>query len=156
MPSLSSRMEAADANAEDERLKRTAFVRIFVNDFQQLPVELGPPEKAYFGDLSHDGAGDSDGDGASDLMEYRSGTNPLEAASRFRAQASVSATTQRVTLSWEAVPGLSYRVEYKNDLSEAYWNVVRGGVTVNGSQATCGDDMVGESSQRFYRVSLVE
>jgi len=49
-------------------------------------------EKAYFGDLSHDGAADSDGDGVSDLMEFKTGTDPVEASSRFSAQAGVHST----------------------------------------------------------------
>jgi Tol biopolymer transport system component len=113
-------------------------------------------EKAYFGDLSHDGTADSDGDGVSDLMEFKTGTNPVETASKFSAQASVEAGGQRVVLTWEAAPGLSYRVEYKNDLSEANWMAISGSVRVSGSQAICLDDLVGESSQRFYRVLLVE
>ncbi|OQX20370.1 MAG: hypothetical protein BWK80_35775, partial [Desulfobacteraceae bacterium IS3] len=33
-------------------------------------------EKLYFGDLSHDGTGDGDNDGFSDLQEYSNGTDP--------------------------------------------------------------------------------
>jgi len=54
------------------------------------------------------------------------------------------------------VPGLSYRVEFKNDMSDANWTTIPGGVRVSGSQAICVDDAVGESNQRFYRVLLVE
>lgn len=34
-------------------------------------------ERTYFGNLDRDGGGDSDGDGISDLNEYRNGTDPL-------------------------------------------------------------------------------
>ncbi len=42
------------------------------------------------------------------------------------------------------------------DLSEATWGVVPAGVTENGSTAICVDGTVAFSSQRFYRVTLVE
>src|SRR5207249_3353675 len=35
-------------------------------------------EMAYFGDLTRDGTGDFDGDGQSDLAEFRAGTNPTD------------------------------------------------------------------------------
>src|SRR5207247_1582334 len=59
-------------------------------------------ETAYFGDLSHDGLADSDGDGVSDLMEYKTGTNPMNPASRFARQAGRSPGTGRVVISWAA------------------------------------------------------
>src|SRR5205823_11864599 len=42
-------------------------------------------ELAYFGDLSRDGAADFDGDGSTDLAEFRAGTNPADNSSVFRA-----------------------------------------------------------------------
>ena len=41
-------------------------------------------EVAYFNDLSRDGTGDFDGDGASDAQEFRAGTDPTNAGSVFR------------------------------------------------------------------------
>ena len=35
-------------------------------------------EMDYFGDLSHNGAADSDSDGLTDLQEYQNGTNPID------------------------------------------------------------------------------
>lgn len=44
------------------------------SDGDELPDEW---EMAHFGDLRHDGLLDSDGDGMSDLAEFRAGTDPL-------------------------------------------------------------------------------
>ena len=44
------------------------------SDGDELPDEW---EIGHFGDLSHDGTADSDGDGMSDLVEFHAGTDPL-------------------------------------------------------------------------------
>ena len=113
-------------------------------------------ERACFGDLSHDGTADSDGDGLSDLMEYKAGTNPLDATSSLNARAIVAPLTSQVTVTWDASPGRSYRLEYKNDLDETSWNPVSSGVLVNGSTAVCLDNTPATGNQRFYRIVVVE
>jgi len=113
-------------------------------------------EKTNFGDLTHNGSDDSDGDGVSDWMEFKLGTNPMNPDSRFRPQASVTLGTGETTITWESAPGRSYRVQYKDDLSETNWNDLTGGVLVNGSSATGRDTRAGTSNHRFYRAMLVE
>ena len=113
-------------------------------------------EKAYFGDLSHTGSGDSDDDGITDSVEFKTGTNPRDPVSRFSAQASLLPGGNQVTIRWPAVPGWSYRVQYNEDLGKTNWNDVSGGVMVNGTIATGVDNAAGTSNHRFYRVTLVE
>ena len=113
-------------------------------------------EKAYFGDLTHDGSADSDGDGVSDWMESKMETDPMNPASRLTPQAAVSPSTGQITITWQSAPGRSYRVQYKDDLSEVHWNDLSDGVAVTGSRAACWDTTAGTSNQRFYRVTLVE
>jgi hypothetical protein len=112
-------------------------------------------EKRYFGGLSRDGAADSDADGASDWMESKTGTDPLNPASRFSPQAAASPGSNQITITWQAVPGRSYTVQYTDDLSQENWNDL-GGAMVNGSSAAFTDTLAGTSNQRFYRVMLVE
>src|SRR5205814_3765975 len=95
---------AFDLTADDKNGVQDVFV---------FHVAMGSPEDAdadglddawemrYFGGLSHNGSGDSDGDGLSDWMEFRLGTNPRNPASRFSAQASVTLGTGQTTITWE-------------------------------------------------------
>ena len=80
----------------------------------------------------------------------------MNPASRFSPQAGVLPGTGQVTITWQSAPGRSYRVQYKDDLSQTNWNDLSGGVMVNGSSAACQDAMAGTRNLRFYRVTLVE
>ena len=64
--------------------------------------------------------------------------------------------TGQITITWQSAPGRSYRVQYKDDLSQTNWNDLEGGVIVNGSSAVCRDTRARTSNQRFYRIILVE
>lgn len=91
------------------------------------------------GDLDHDGmpdawedyyglrtdfnnAGeDGDGDGLTDYQEFELGTNPKSKTSRFAAAVSlVPAEPDSIDISWEAVPGISYVVEWSPDLVQSF------------------------------------
>ncbi len=63
----------------------------------------------------------------------------------------ITASTDRVVLSWEAVPGKNYQVEYKDNLMEAQWKVLPGEVTLNGTTASL-EQMLDGQPHRFYRV----
>jgi hypothetical protein len=54
-----------------------------------------------------------------------------------------------VTVSWPAVSGKSYRVMYKNKLTDKNWKNLGSDVTVNSSKASKSDYVVGN---RFYQV----
>jgi len=58
------------------------------------------------------------------------------------------------SLSWAAVPGAAYRVEYKDDLADAVWHDASGGGTINvvGLRANFSD-LSPAANQRFYRVT---
>jgi hypothetical protein len=66
---------------------------------------------------------------------------------------SISRSNNVVTLRWPTVNGLTYRVEYKNDLNATQWVILQppilgsGGVHVFTNLAT-------NIPQRFYRVSV--
>ena len=99
---------------------------------------------------------DFDGDDLSDLVEFRSGTDPMSKASGFRVQATVSLNTGQTTITWTAGPGRIYRAQYKDDLNETAWHNLSGGVGIDGNTGICVDNSAGDSNQRFYRVTLVE
>jgi hypothetical protein len=62
-------------------------------------------------------------------------------------------TNSTVTLSWTAVPGRSYRVQYKPDLSAANWIDLPGDILASGNTASKTDART--QANRFYRVALL-
>lgn len=107
-------------------------------------------ETNHFSTLARDGSGDFDGDGATDLFEFLTGTDPINPASVFRAEITGG---QNPVLTWPLAPGKSYRVQFKNDLSEADWVDLNGNVTLVGTQGRVSD-LAPASGQKFYRIVL--
>src|SRR5206468_11935049 len=86
--SVSSDLLAGDLNGnQDVFLARVPSVSLLDSDANGMDDSF---EQAYFGDLSHNGLGDSDGDGVSDWMESKTGTDPTNPASKFSPQTAVS------------------------------------------------------------------
>ncbi len=69
---------------------------------------------------------DADGDGVSNFEEYLAGTDPTDAASVFRAQiAKTISPGNGVTLNWPAIPGKSYHLQFKTNLTDSVWLIPR-------------------------------
>lgn len=65
---------------------------------------------------------DADGDGISNLAEYQTGSNPVDSQSALRlAILPGSPNSQSISVDWPAVPGKSYQLQFKNDLSDPAW-----------------------------------
>jgi autotransporter-associated beta strand protein len=64
------------------------------------------------------------------------------------------AGTTSATLSWSAVNGVTYQVQYKHNLNDANWSVL-GSVTATGSTASINDPTDPPAAQRFYRVIVL-
>jgi YD repeat-containing protein len=110
-------------------------------------------ELQNLGSLQFTGAEDFDRDGASNLTEFLTGTNPADAASAFR----ISSFTVRpapVLVQWRSVAGKNYRVQFKNALSEPTWSDLPGDVTASSGTAQKSDPAP-NATARFYRVILV-
>ncbi len=60
-----------------------------------------------------------------------------------------------VRLEWSAVPGRTYRVEYKDDLNAPDWTALGTTITAVGPLMTITDDLAGRT-QRFYRVAMLQ
>jgi len=60
-------------------------------------------------------------------------------------------TNQGPTLTWDAVPGAGYQVQFKNNLTDPQWQDLNGRATVVGSQGEITDLAPGPT-QRFYRI----
>jgi hypothetical protein len=110
-------------------------------------------ERQYFGDLSHDGTGDTDHDGMSDLAEFLAGTNPTDAQSALRILPNPTRSGTTVTVQFESVAGKKYRLQYKESLNDSAWSDASGDLLAN-SATTTATDNAATSASRFYRVAL--
>ena len=111
-------------------------------------------EMKYFGTLARDGTGDFDGDGVSDLEEFLTGTDPTDPMSYFHLDVASASPNQSPILSWPAVSSKSYRLQFKNALSDTNWQDSGAAIVFIGNKGYCSDPL-GISAQRFYRLVLV-
>jgi len=65
--------------------------------------------------------------------------------------AGISFNATTVTLIWSAIPGRTYRVEYKENLSAPAWSLLGNPIEADGSSAFA-NDTVSPISHRFYRI----
>ncbi len=112
-------------------------------------------EMTYFGNLSHTGAEDSDGDGATDLQEFKAGTEPIAGTSVLRVLTLSSVVSGRVVIFWRATPGKTYQVEYKNAASDGSWAQLNGPIAAEASTASQFDNAP-SGTHRFYRVRVLD
>lgn len=112
-------------------------------------------EQQYFGNLSRDGTGDFDGDGASDLAEFLAGTLPNNPASVLKVTTLTTASSVSAAIEWASVPGKRYRVQFKDLIEAAAWTDLSGDVTAAGATSSKADTTIGTRPRRFYRVILV-
>lgn len=108
-------------------------------------------ERTYFGDLSHDGTLDSDGDGLTDLQEYLAGTNPVNPEDTLRFT-SVSSNDSGYELTFNTVAGRTYSILFKDAFDDATWIKLTDVTSPNGGAWTVTDTTVSTSRARFYRL----
>jgi hypothetical protein len=106
----------------------------------------------FFGSLSRDGAGDFDGDGASDLAEFLAGTDPSSGGSYLHLTLSKDASGA-TALMWTAAPQRKYRIEFKTNLADPDWIDLAAPITVLGANSYAYD-ATPTSAQRFYRLVI--
>jgi hypothetical protein len=110
---------------------------------------------------------DDDHDGQSNLAEYWANTNPTNAASVFRILESTPQTNGAFTLTWSAVGGTRYRVQYCDGTAEGgftgvFTDLVRD-ISLEmdnnpvGSISTQSftDTLTGTNRGRYYRIEVV-
>ena len=68
---------------------------------------------------------------------------------------SVIYATGAINLRWHALAGRTYQVQFKDDLSQASWSIL-GQFPATGSMMTALDSSAAASSQRFYRIALMQ
>lgn len=110
-------------------------------------------EQQFFGNLSRDGAGDFDNDGFRDLHEFVAGTIPNDSSSALRLlEVNVAGS---VTVQWQSVAGKTYRLQFKNALTDADWTDLPGNITASAATSSRADNPPPNQNTRFYRVLLV-
>ena len=112
--------------------------------------------EAFFG--VSDVNADADGDGLTNLQEYKAGTNPLDATSGLRIT-TVARSGNPFTVTFNTVvAGKSYRLERKDALTDALWNSISGvpdlTATSTGS-AQITDPGGASTTKHFYRVRVL-
>ncbi len=78
---------------------------------------------------------------------YPSGSIPLFSAAIYRG----GGPGQGPWITWQTVPGKSYRVQFKNNPEDPAWQELGGSVTIIGNQGYC-QDLAPAATRRFYRV----
>ncbi len=112
-------------------------------------------ERIYFQDLTHGPNEDADGDGASNLVEWKAGTNPIDPQSALRVLALDYQAEAGPRIFWTAVPGRTYRVQSKTSLQDAAWSDLTGDIAP--AEATAQTDVVStDQSTRYFRVVLIK
>lgn len=87
-------------------------------------------------------------DGAGNVfLSYVTSTTPRPVIENYIS----GAGTTNATIRWSSVNGVSYQVQYKNDLNDTGWNIL-GSVTATGSTASIIDSNNPPATKRFYRV----
>lgn len=68
-----------------------------------------------------DANADTDGDGATNVAEFNSGTNPRDNLSVFKVTASATTDAATLALDFTAIAARSYSVQYRNSLATGAW-----------------------------------
>jgi hypothetical protein len=113
-------------------------------------------ETQYFGSPSQSEAtSDPDADGFTNLMEFRLGTNPLDAASYFGIK-EFYPSENGIAMRWNSIPGKAYRVLAKESLNDGSWFDISG-LIVAGSGVTEFIHLAAPvDGNLFYTIELAE
>lgn len=110
----------------------------------------------HFGTISNllsASSADADGDGLTNLQEYRAGTSPVNKASSLRLNSAKNAkdAPAAITLRWPSVAGKTYTMEWSPSLTDPVWVTLATGLQGTGWDMEYTDGAVG-GEPRFYRV----
>lgn len=110
-------------------------------------------EQQYFGNLNATPDADADGDGVTNLQEYRSGTDPKDPQSLF-VLLEISAGPQGVQLLWSSQPNRTYRVLRSATLlaSAAAFELVKTGLAATPPVNEFLDTSALNGAQFFYLI----
>ena len=131
---------------------RLNLLRIVDTDQNGLPDWW---EQSYFDQLlGSDTGGDPDHDGASNLAEWRAGTNPTNANSSLRLIAPATSSTNSITIRWPSVTGKTYRLVRATNLLTGFNFVVRSNIPAAPPLNSENDTAILSARTCFYRVEI--
>jgi hypothetical protein len=102
-----------------------------------------------------DAAFDSDGDGLSNLLEFRAGSNPHNATDKPRVAEMTPQQDGSVTLQIPTTAGKNYRVEANNNFPTGEWTVVADNIAGTGVLVPVSDPRATGIPNRIYRVTVL-
>ncbi len=96
---------------------------------------------------------DTDGDGRSNLSEWKARTNPLNASDVFAITSATVNASRQTSVTWPTVPGVSYRVQ--RSTSTSGWANIGTVLTGTGSAMSLTDPAPPAAAPRLiYRVVI--
>jgi hypothetical protein len=102
---------------------------------------------------------DRDADGYLDRDEIDFGSdpaNPLSPATNSRPHLGpLTLGTNGITLTWSALPALTYRLQYKNTLTDSLWLDISGDVVAVTNFPSKLDPAPATNNSRFYRIIVL-
>jgi hypothetical protein len=96
---------------------------------------------------------DYDGDGVTNLQEFRAGTDPKDPKSVFRIS-SVAENLGSLQLAFDSVSGKTYRLEYRDDWLLGSWLIMQDQISGTGASLQLVDPSAVGVTKRFYRLSI--
>ncbi|MDQ6705617.1 MAG: hypothetical protein M3Z85_06600, partial [Acidobacteriota bacterium] len=96
---------------------------------------------------------DADGDGLTNLQEFKAGTDPKSTTSRFFVSAIARSGNDRV-LTFASVAGKTYQIQYKDDLLNTTWLLLKDQIFASTASTQITDSGASSLSHRFYRVAI--
>ncbi|MEW6155869.1 MAG: Calx-beta domain-containing protein [Verrucomicrobiota bacterium] len=115
-------------------------------DFWELLHGLDPASAS-------DGALDSDGDGAGNLMEFQAGTHPRDQSSVLRLD-QINSMAGEISVEFTAVAGKSYTLQVTPSLSEPAWTIKRSvSAAPTNRIVQISEPLDGLSQTYFYRIA---
>ncbi len=96
---------------------------------------------------------DADGDGLTNLQEYRAGTDPRSATNALRISA-IDKISNGFAINFPSVTDKTYRLEYRDDLVTGSWNTLVDQMLGTGGTLQISDLAAAGSARRFYRIAI--